>query len=363
MPTINAIINGTFSAGNTGWSGTDLETNHRETAYLGNGSRNRVAEMDGRRGLTTVMEQSFEVGGSFSTELSLESALRNASLPQPGTEGFIAEVVDSSGTVIASMTVTPTVNSWSTFTLPIRFPAAGTYTLRLTETGPNDSLGAIIDNVSLLICFCADTMIATPDGDRPVQDLRPGDLVVTENGAKPLRWIGQRQLSAQELSQDPKLRPVLLQRGALGAGLPRRPMRVSRQHRFVSRSKTAQRMFGTSDVLVAAARLLALPGIRIDEQTEQVTYYHLMFDTHEIIFAEGAPTESFLATPQSLQALDPAARHELLALFPHLSVVPEAPEQASPHEIPQREQQKRYVSRLRKNRRQVFAPRSMLQPA
>lgn len=355
MPTNNAIINGTFSSGSFGWSGTDLETSHRETAYLGNGSRNRVAEMDGRTGQTTVMEQTFTVGGSFSTELSLESALRNASLSQAGSEGFTTEVLDSSGNIIASMTVTPTNNSWSTYTLPIRFPGAGNYTLRLTEIGRNDSLGAIIDNVSLLICFCADTLITTPTGQTAVQDLRIGDLVETENGPKPLRWIGRRRIGSEELKQNPKLRPVIIRKGALGADLPNRSLRVSRQHRFVSRSKIASRMFGTKDVLVAAARLLDLPGIRVDEQADQVTYYHLMLDAHEIIFAEGAPTESFLATPTSLEALTPQAREELLELLPHLTCTDQSTNHVSPHAIPQLSQQKRYIKRLRKNQRKPLA--------
>ncbi|WHP69702.1 hypothetical protein [Phaeobacter inhibens] len=55
------IINGTFDSGSANWGGTDLETSYTENAYLGNGSSNRVAEMDGQSGQTTVMEQSFTV--------------------------------------------------------------------------------------------------------------------------------------------------------------------------------------------------------------------------------------------------------------------------------------------------------------
>lgn len=184
MPT-NLIVNGTFNAGSTGWTGTDMETSYNEGgAYLGNGSSNRVAEMDGHSGQTTVMEQSFTVSGNgeVSATFNIDSALRNASQGQAGTEGFTVEVLDGSGNVVASMTVLPTTNSYSTYTMDVLFPSAGTYTLRLTELGPDNSLGAIIDNVEMIVCFCAGTRIATPDGPRPVEALRPGDLVSTMHG-------------------------------------------------------------------------------------------------------------------------------------------------------------------------------------
>jgi len=57
MTKSNISVNGTFDLGNTGWSRADLETDYTENAYLGNGSANRVAEMDGRSGQTTGMQQ------------------------------------------------------------------------------------------------------------------------------------------------------------------------------------------------------------------------------------------------------------------------------------------------------------------
>ena len=54
MPITNVIVNGTFDQGSTGWSVVDPETHHVEGSYLGNGSTNHVAEMDGHSGQTTV---------------------------------------------------------------------------------------------------------------------------------------------------------------------------------------------------------------------------------------------------------------------------------------------------------------------
>ncbi|MBE7190503.1 Hint domain-containing protein, partial [Jatrophihabitans endophyticus] len=44
-----------------------------------------------------------------------------------------------------------------------------------------------------MTCFLSGTLIATPDGERPVERLVPGDLVSVAGGvARPVRWIGTR---------------------------------------------------------------------------------------------------------------------------------------------------------------------------
>ena len=48
-------------------------------------------------------------------------------------------------------------------------------------------------------------------------------------------------------------------------------------------------MFGTRESLIAAVKLTDLPGISIDTQCAAVTYIHLLFDQHEVIYANGAP--------------------------------------------------------------------------
>lgn len=351
MPT-NLIVNGTFNAGSAGWTGTDLETNHFETAYLGNGSTNRAAELDGHRNQITVMEQSFTVTGtgSFTGTFKIDSALRTASNPQAGTDGFTVEILDSSGGVIGSMTILPTSNSFSTYSMDVTFPGPGTYTLRMTEIGVDDSLGAIIDNVEMLVCFCEGTQIATPDGPKLVEDLRVGDLITTARGPQPLRWIGRRQVGATEMAENDKLRPVRIEAGALGAGLPLHPLYVSRQHRMVCRNSVVQTMFHTPEVLVAAIRLTALPNITVDTSVQEMTYFHLLFDRHETIFAEGAPSESLRLTATSLGALSAEGRDELLTLFPQFTK-PAAtfPESAAP--IPSNARQKSLARRMAKNRK------------
>ncbi|MBQ4806367.1 Hint domain-containing protein [Phaeobacter sp. HS012] len=344
------IINGTFDSGSANWGGTDLETSYTENAYLGNGSSNRVAEMDGQSGQTTVMEQSFTVNNPIQTTLTLDAALRTASLNQAGTEGFTVEILDAGGAVIASMSVLPTTNSFTQASLNVVFPSGGQYMLRLTELGSDNSLGAVVDNISLMVCFCNGTLIETVNGPRAIETLAPGDMVLTENGPTPLRWIGKRSVSPAQMAENTKLCPVRIEAGALSPGLPSKPLQVSRQHRMLIRSRVAQRMFGQFEVLIPAIRLTALPGIYVNEDRAAVTYYHMLFDNHEIVFANGAPSESLLVTEQSLAALSPAAQEELKLLFPDL-ICSTGRGTASARPIPPRARQKRLVARIGKNNR------------
>lgn len=264
MAPTNLIVNGTFDAGAANWSGNDIETDHPESAYLGNGSSNRVAEMDGVTGQTTVLEQTFTVTNPTATELTFDSALRTASNSNAGSEGFTVEILDSVGTVIATTTVLPTANTLTSFSLPVTFPAAGDYTVRLTELGPDDSLGAIVDNISLMVCFHGSTRIRIPGGEKLARDVAIGDLVDTDRGPKPVRWVGRRTVSADDIASNEKFLPVKITAGALGGNLPEADLWVSRQHRMLVSAPVCDRMFGTSEVLVASIRLTGLPGIFVD---------------------------------------------------------------------------------------------------
>ncbi|MCG7493499.1 Hint domain-containing protein [Thalassobius sp. Cn5-15] len=349
MPPINLIVNGTFDAGATGWSGTDIEANHRESAYLGNGSSNRVAELDGRNNQITVMEQTFTVSGSSTRTVSFDSALRLSSNGNAGVEGFRVEVLDDTGTAIAFAEIRPTNNTLQEFTLPVTFPGAGNYTLRFSERGPNDSRGAIVDNIELMVCFHGETQIATEAGSKAARDIAIGDLVWTENGLKPVRWVGRRRLEAADLEQDPTLRPVRISAGALGQGLPIRDLRVSRQHRMLVHSPVCERMFGAPSAMIAAVRLCDMGGVSIDEDTQEVDYVHLLFDAHEVVFAEGCPSESLLLGPQARLALRDEAIEEVCKIFPQFKFHGFAANSA--YHIPERKQQKRLAWRLGKNGR------------
>ena len=169
-------------------------------------------------------------------------------------------------------------------------------------------------------CFTAGVRLLTAKGQRPVEKIAVGDLVETaDNGLQPVRWVGSRTLDAVDLAAAPELRPIRIARGALGDGLPKRDIMVSPQHRMLVRSAIAQRMFGADEVLVAAKHLLGLAGVSVADDVTEVTYLHLLFDRHEVVFAEGARSETLYVGAEALRSVGEAARAEILALFPQLA--------------------------------------------
>lgn len=195
-------------------------------------------------------------------------------------------------------------------------------------------------------CFAAGTRIATPSGPVPVETLRAGDVVITAcGGTAAVRTRLERDVSADEMEARPNFRPVRIRAGALGPGIPARDLLVSRQHRMVVSSPIARRMFG-GDVLVAAIRLTDLPGVAIAEPAD-LTYVHLVFDRHEIVLAEGAPSESFFPGTVALDGLTAEAIDELRALFPDAVAGHSAPPPARP--IPEGYRQRRLVARHLRN--------------
>lgn len=170
-----------------------------------------------------------------------------------------------------------------------------------------------------VICFAAGTRIETARGMVRVEHLQIGDLIRTQDhGFKPLLWIGGRRLSAAELALYPKHRPIRIRKGALGAGIPQADLLVSPQHRVLVRSQVVQRMFGQNEVLIGAIHLTAIDGIEPALDMAEVTYWHFLLDCHEIVFSNGAATESLFTGPQAMASVSAESRAEILRLFPDL---------------------------------------------
>ncbi len=170
-----------------------------------------------------------------------------------------------------------------------------------------DGFGVEYDDI---VCFARGTRILTEQGEVAVEDLAAGDRVMTrDHGAQPIRWIGSRRVAAQG-----RFAPVVIDAGALGNS---RELVVSPAHRMLIEDWRADAMFGTREVLASARHLTRMDGINRREGGE-IEYFHILFDTHEIIYAEGAPSESFHLTATAADALTADVRNEILALFPEL---------------------------------------------
>lgn len=246
-------------------------------------------------------------------------------------------------------------------------PGVGLLVNQVTNTVMNtvqSTLDAAIQNMSYnpdgtfdvpegqFTCFAAGTMIETQNGPVAVEDLEIGDMVLTKDeGYQPIRWIGTARIPAVTLSRKPNLRPIRIKAGALGEDVPSSDLLVSPQHRILVRSRIAQRMFGTVEVLVAAKQLLQLDGIDYDDGVASVEYVHILFDKHQVIVSNGAETESLFTGPQALEAVGEAARAEILELFPMLEEVGAIAEAA--RTIPSGRQARKLSMRLMQNKQAV----------
>jgi Hint domain len=166
-------------------------------------------------------------------------------------------------------------------------------------------------------CFAAGSRIVTDRGAVAVEELCVGDRVLTrDHGYRPIRWIGAREFSDQQLRDYPELRPVTITAGALDGVLPHADLSVSPQHRMLVRDDDA--LAGDREVLVPAIALIGQTAIARAAEGG-VTYYHLMFDAHEVICSEGAWSESFLPEAAALGGMHSAQLTEILAIFPELA--------------------------------------------
>ena len=164
------------------------------------------------------------------------------------------------------------------------------------------------DNTGV-VCFGKGTAIRTPRGDVLVEDLRVGDLVTTmDNGPQKIRWINTRSYDARQMQKGSHLHPVLIKRGTFGA---ERDLLVSQQHGV---------LVGQSGDSFARAKHLAdaAKGVRIAKGKKSVTYVHLMFDDHQVIFAENVPSESFYPGPMALSQMSKPHRAAFSKVLPAL---------------------------------------------
>lgn len=168
---------------------------------------------------------------------------------------------------------------------------------------------------AVLSSFVATTRIRTENGDVAVEDLRPGDRLVTaDQGAQPLRWIGRATHVARG-----GFTPIHIRAGALGANGPDSEMLVSPQLQILIAGPRAEALFGQPEVLVPASDLLDGAGLSMSEDTEIVTYYTLLLDRHQILFANGACCESFHPALASPNLMDQRLRAEIAGVLPQLA--------------------------------------------
>jgi len=182
------------------------------------------------------------------------------------------------------------------------------YTLVRAETDPGET------RLSDIVCisFARGTHIALANGRQvAIENLSPGDRVLTrDHGGQPLRWIGQATLRAVGT-----FAPVVITAGTLGN---EGDLIVGQHHRMFLYQRERDRVADTAELLVQAKHMVDGDRVFLREGGF-VDYFSLVFDRHEIIYAEGIPAESLMVNDATLTHLPDELAAEVRQSFPGLS--------------------------------------------
>ena len=142
-------------------------------------------------------------------------------------------------------------------------------------------------------CFLKGTRIETADGERRIEDLRVGDLLPTMfGGLRPVQWIGRYSLKKSDPSKPwvEDARPVRITRSALASEVPHADLYVTASHSLLIGGVLAP-----AELLINGATITRYEAREYDE----LEYFHIKLESHDVIYAEGVPVETLLAVDES----------------------------------------------------------------
>ncbi|MDH5452370.1 MAG: Hint domain-containing protein [Paracoccaceae bacterium] len=155
-----------------------------------------------------------------------------------------------------------------------RHPAVGWFALgdHLQPVGPTPGLAG-------------STMIGTPDGPRPLNTLRAGDMVLTaDNGPQPVIWRGGVSVPSMGA-----FRMIRLLAPYFGSSSD---LLVQPSQRIAISGAEVEYLFGEDEVLVDARHLVNGQTAIWDEENTLVNCHGLLLATHELVQADGCWVDS-----------------------------------------------------------------------
>ena len=179
-------------------------------------------------------------------------------------------------------------------TLTIPKAGGGSYVFNnfSTAAGAPTTFDVTGTSITDIVCYARGTMIRTPDGERPVETLRPGkQVIILVDGVEvpqTVKWVGHRRISLAAHPRPETVAPVRIQRDAFADGMPHRDLMVSPDHAIF-----------VDGTLICARQLINGTTIRQELDWTAVDYYHVELDAHAILLAEGLPAESYIDTGNS----------------------------------------------------------------
>jgi len=291
-----------------GGSGEDIVTLTDVTLPAGTNFRSNV-------GNDTLTLNNTAVGDNFIVQLSSGSNTLNIEGNTSfGNSTFFDAANSGTNQINLPDGTVLTVDGLGTFTvgtdtLPSGSNLNGSFVL------PNGSGASFTDfdqfgSTGAPVCYTEGTLILTPSGEVPIETLAVGDLVMTAEGkAEPILWIGARVMEFYD--HQSMHRPVLIKRGALGAGRPTRDLAVSPQHCLLIDMPADPPVFGTKAAFARAKFLTGLPGVRVMKGKKRARYVTFLLARHQLVQANGAWSESFYPGHMGLKMLPAAKRREV----------------------------------------------------
>jgi hypothetical protein len=200
--------------------------------------------------------------------------------------GFNAnDMIDLSGFAAAS-------ESFANNALVLTDANTAQVTLQLQGSFSSDNFHLASDGsggTDITVCYVAGTHILTATGERLVENLVRGDIIITlsgdESATRPVKWIGRRRIDLMAHPHPEMVAPVRIQRSAFADDVPHRDLLVSPEHAVFIDGK-----------LICARQLVNGTTIRQEQVGTSVEYFHIELDAHAILLAEGLPAESYLNT-------------------------------------------------------------------
>ena len=227
-------------------------------------------------------------GDALSADYRFELAALSTSDKTAAGEGAVTYTLEYGQAQIAtyvSGVSTPYVEGWNE--VQNISDTSFTGVAPTTEVAVKNQLAAIStgEGATSLACYAAGVRLTGESGAVAVEALKVGDRLMTLSGElRPIVWIGRRRYVCGGHPEPEKVWPVVVAAGAFGPGLPARDLVVSPGHAIYVEGR-----------LVQAIRLVNGATIR-QAPVAEVDYWHVELESHDVIFAEGLPAESYLDT-------------------------------------------------------------------
>lgn len=309
-----------------GGTGNDTLTGGEGRDTLIGGSGND--ELTGGGGDDLFLFGAGETGADRITDFAIGDRIRVG-----GRDFSLGTITAGNGTMVAANSVQYAVVDGAMVLYLDTDGIAGAADLQITLSGPASDSGITTDGGDIVAnCFLRGTRILTGEGNRPVEDLRIGDFVMTpRNGLKPIKWIGRRSLRASDLTEEQQRErqiPIRIRRDAVADGMPCRDLYLSPCHSLF-----------LCGGLIPAGSLVNGMTVTRHEAVELIEYFHIELHEFDAIFAEDLLVESYMDTgnrgrydnADEYHRLYPAAPRVAEASFVFHEPDPQALERARAH--------------------------------